>query len=101
MYLYFIYSHFKFGTGKKVKNFSGFLCHVTFLFYSNYTIGDRYPSLNAWHLFVPYPDEFVNLLISYLAFTNNQVPVGSIWFLLYLYSYSQVANAQVSLHQYL
>ena len=31
-------------------NHSGFLCHVTFLFYSNYTIGDKYPSFNAFYL---------------------------------------------------
>ena len=31
-------------------NHSGFLCHVTFLFYSNYTIGDIYPSFNAFYL---------------------------------------------------
>ena len=31
-------------------NHSGFLCHVTFLFYSNYTLGDIYPSFNAFYL---------------------------------------------------
>ena len=31
-------------------NNSRFLCNVTFLFYSNYTIGDIYPSLNAFYL---------------------------------------------------
>ena len=31
-------------------NHSGFLCHVTFLFYSNYTIGDIYPLFNAFYL---------------------------------------------------
>ena len=31
-------------------NHSGFLCHVTFLFYSNYTIFDIYPSFNAFYL---------------------------------------------------
>ena len=31
-------------------NHSGFLCHVTFLFYSNYTVGDIYPSFNAFYL---------------------------------------------------
>ena len=29
---------------------SGFLCHVTILFYSNYTIGDMYPSFNVFYL---------------------------------------------------
>ena len=31
-------------------NNSGFMCHVTFLFYSNYTVGDIYPSFNAFYL---------------------------------------------------
>ena len=31
-------------------NHSGFLCHVTFLFYSNYTIGGIYPSFNVFYL---------------------------------------------------
>ena len=31
-------------------NHSGFLCHVTFLLYSNYTIGDIYPSFNVFYL---------------------------------------------------
>ena len=31
-------------------NHSGFLGHVTFLFYSNYTIGDIYPSFNTFYL---------------------------------------------------
>ena len=31
-------------------NHSGVLCHVTFLFYSNYNIGDIYPSFNAFYL---------------------------------------------------
>ena len=31
-------------------NHSGFLCHVTSLFYSNYTIGHIYPSFNAFYV---------------------------------------------------
>ena len=31
-------------------NHSDFLCHVTFLFCSNYTISNIYPSLNAFYL---------------------------------------------------
>ena len=31
-------------------NHSGFMCHVTFLFSSNYTIGDIDPSFNALYL---------------------------------------------------
>ena len=31
-------------------NHCGFLCHVTFLFYSNYTSDDIYPSFNAFYL---------------------------------------------------
>ena len=34
----------------KLINHSGFLCHVTFYIYSKYTIGDIYPSFDAFYL---------------------------------------------------
>ena len=35
---------------KIIKQPQWFLCHVTFLFYSNYTIGYMYPLFNAFYL---------------------------------------------------
>ena len=55
---------------KLIINHSGFLCHVTYYFYSKYNIGDKYPSFDSFFPRISAVFKWKNLL-SYKNFPKT------------------------------